>query len=47
MASRWWGGEVVLFLTREHDEQGRRATMNAHPTPHHPPSPLRHLLVFS
>src|SRR5947209_2969499 len=24
-----------------------RATIKAYPTPHHPPSPLRHLLVFS
>jgi hypothetical protein len=36
-----------LVPREEREEQGRRATIKAHPTPPHPPSPLLKLMGFS
>ena len=46
MVARGWDMQAV---DREASVSGepRRATIKAHPSPHHPPSPLRMLVSFS
>src|SRR6266581_9268582 len=46
MVAREWGYCPFIDKTAPPSDP-RRATMKAHPSPHHPPSPLRTLMSFS